>query len=156
LERLAQAEASLKNKVDCDTYDADISQIREILAHLQNSSTQTASTTTTTVIKPAAPVGPQISTKDWNRIKELLEKFPLFEDAVNKLLKDMSGINLQQMKETLDSILKQLANFATIDQLKKLESAHQAILDKHTKDISKLFDMIRNLPKPEKVTNTIV
>lgn len=36
-------------------------------------------------------------------------------------IRDMSGINLQQMKETLDSILKQLANFATIDQLKKLE-----------------------------------
>ena len=30
-------------------------------------------------------------------------------------IRDMSGINLQQMKETLDSILKQLANFATID-----------------------------------------
>lgn len=60
------------------------------------------------------------------------------------------------MKETLDSLLKQLANFATIDQLKKLESTHQAALEKHTKDISKLFELIRNLPKPEKVTNTIV
>ncbi len=30
-------------------------------------------------------------------------------------IRDMQGINLQQMKETLDSILKQLANFATID-----------------------------------------
>ena len=59
------------------------------------------------------------------------------------------------MKEMLDQLLKQLANFATIDQLKKLESTHQATLDKHTKDISKLFELIRNLPKPEKVTNTI-
>ncbi len=59
------------------------------------------------------------------------------------------------MKEMLDQLLKQLANYATIDQLKKLESTHQATLDKHTKDISKLFELIRNLPKPEKVTNTI-
>jgi hypothetical protein len=68
------------------------------------------------------PSGPQISSKDLNRIKELLEKFPLFEDAVNKLLKDLSGINLQQMKDTLDQLLKQLANFATVEMLKKVET----------------------------------
>ena len=54
------------------------------------------------------------------------------------------------MKDSLDQLLKQMATFATIEMLKKVETAHQSQLDKHTKDIAKLFDMIRNLPKPEK------
>ena len=40
------------------------------------------------VSKPIAPVGGSgFSTKEVNKLKELMEKFPQLEDAINKLLK---------------------------------------------------------------------
>jgi hypothetical protein len=35
--------------------------------------------------------------------------------------------------------------------LKKLESTHGAVLEKHTKDIARLFELLRNLPKQETI-----
>ena len=43
----------------------------------------------TTVVTTALPKerGPQISSKDLNRIKELIEKFPGLEESVSKIQK---------------------------------------------------------------------
>jgi hypothetical protein len=36
---------------------------------------------------PTKDRGPQLSTKDLKKIKEIIEKFPGFEDALSKIIK---------------------------------------------------------------------
>jgi len=64
--------------------------IREMIGNLEpGEDVKTAPLTASVIQAAAAPKerGPQISSKDLNRIKELLDKFPSVEDALSKISK---------------------------------------------------------------------
>jgi hypothetical protein len=58
------------------------------------------------VIVPKPAAGPQLSSKDLNRIKELLDKFPFIEDSVNRLLRELKDQDFNSLKDKLDALLK--------------------------------------------------
>lgn len=79
IKRLKDLETEIKNKVDCDVYDNEIASIREMIGNIDEGAKPSATIATSApVLKPS---GPQLSTKDLNRIKEILEKFPSVEET---------------------------------------------------------------------------
>jgi len=63
--------------------------IREMIGNMEPTEESKSIPVTTTVVAtaPSKERGPQISSKDLNRIKELLEKFPGLEESVSKIQK---------------------------------------------------------------------
>lgn len=85
LRRMKLLETEIKNKLDCDVFDNEISSLRELLGNLESEPLKSGTVTTSAPV--ARQSGPQISTKDMNRIKEILEKFPGVEELQQKILK---------------------------------------------------------------------
>lgn len=79
----------------------------------------------------AAPIssGPSISTKELNRLKELTNKIPELEDMLNKILKDLKGLNLGELKDKLKELERLIS-----------EKADKADVDKALADILKRID----------------
>jgi hypothetical protein len=77
------------DKVDCDTFDNELMSIREMIGNSEPSGgDENAKLAITTVVSaPTKERGSQLSTKDLNKIKEIIEKFPAFEDALTKITK---------------------------------------------------------------------
>jgi hypothetical protein len=76
-------------KVDCDTFDNELMSIREMIGNFETygGDENTKLAITTVVSAPTKERGPQLSSKDMNKIKEIIEKFPGFEDALGKMTK---------------------------------------------------------------------
>jgi hypothetical protein len=76
------------DKVDCDTFDNELMSIREMIGNFEPSGgDENAKLAITTVVSAPKERGPQLSTKDLNKIREIIEKFPGFEDALSKITK---------------------------------------------------------------------
>ena len=45
------------------------------------------------------PTGPSISAKDLNRLREMSSKVIELEDMLNKLLRDMKALNINEIRE---------------------------------------------------------
>ena len=43
-----------------------------------------------------------LSTKDYNRIKEIFEKIPSFEESLNNITREIRKVNLTKLKEELE------------------------------------------------------
>ena len=55
-------------------------------------------------------------------------------------------MNLQQIRDQIESLIKMMSKYATNDDLKKLENLLQLLsqkVDKHTTDIKTLYDLIK-------------
>lgn len=76
----------LTNKVDCDTFDNENASLREMIGNMEPDDAKPIIVRTNNLPKPVHNVS-QFSTKDVNRIKEMLDKFPSIEELLNKLLK---------------------------------------------------------------------
>lgn len=86
MQRVKDLEANIKDKVDCDMFDNEIAALREMIGNIEPDETKPIQVTSA----PSGPpkvTGPQFSTKDMNRIKELLEKFPGMEESIGKITK---------------------------------------------------------------------
>ena len=84
LKKLKDLERELANKVDCDTFDNEIAALRDMIGNMDSDKPATSIATTAPVARAS---GPQLSTKDMNMIREILQKFPGVEDTQNKILK---------------------------------------------------------------------
>ncbi len=62
-----------------------------------------------------------LSTKDYNRIKEIFEKLPSFEESLSTLSKDVRRFNLAKMKDDVDTYGKRMQTFITHADLKQLK-----------------------------------
>lgn len=62
-----------------------------------------------------------LTTKDYNRIKEIFEKLPQFEDTLSALSKDVRRFNLSKMKDDVDNYGKRMNTFITHTDLKQLK-----------------------------------
>jgi hypothetical protein len=78
LARLKNIESELKAKVDGDLFDNEIASLRELIGNLANLGPESMKPIAQAISKPS---GPSISTKDLNRIKEILERFPGLEES---------------------------------------------------------------------------
>ena len=54
------------------------------------------------------PTGPSISAKDLNRLREMSAKFGELEDKLNKVLRDLKGLNINEIRESISEIKKKL------------------------------------------------
>ena len=78
----------LKNMVDFDTFDEEINNLKLLINSLGSGEPNVS-----------APVGPSISSKDLARLKELTEKIPGLEEMLQKILKDLKGLDIGLIKE---------------------------------------------------------
>lgn len=83
LKKIKDLERSINDKLDCDVFDNEIAALRAMIGNMDDK--QPTSIQTTAPV--ARPAGPSLSTKDLNRIKEILEKFPSIEETQQKILK---------------------------------------------------------------------
>ena len=49
-----------------------------------------------------------MSTKDYNKFKEILDKFPLLEERTDNFIKEMRRFNFVRMKDELESLTKRI------------------------------------------------
>ena len=78
----------MNEKVDCDSFDNELMAIREMIGNLEPGE-ENKHVEVTTQVLAAAPKerGPNISSKDLNRIREVIEKFPGVEETLGKISK---------------------------------------------------------------------
>ena len=66
----------------------------------------------------------------------------------NDLNRDLKALNLQQIREQIELINKQLGKFASTDDLKKLQITVESFntkIEKNTAEIKQIYDIIREL-----------
>jgi len=84
IKRLKDLESYVKSKLDCDVFEDEIASLRDLIASLGSN---TSGGAPVQAPPPKREPGNSLSTKDLNRIKELLEKFPLLEESQAKIQK---------------------------------------------------------------------
>jgi chromosome segregation ATPase len=84
MKKLKELEKLINDKVDCDTFDNEIAALRAMIGNMDDGK---GSQIQLSQAPPPRPAGPQLSTKDLNKIKEILEKFPGMEETQAKILK---------------------------------------------------------------------
>ena len=104
---LKDLQDKLNNKVDSDVFDEELNNLKNLINSMGGSGT-------------GAPVvsGPSISTKELNRLKELTNKIPELEDMLNKIMKDLKGLNLGELKDKLrelEKLINEKADKVTVD-----------------------------------------
>lgn len=82
---------------------------------------------------PIASTGPSISTKELNRLKELTNKIPELEDMLNKILKDLKGLNLGELKDKLKELERMIG-----------EKADKSEVDKALNDLRKRVQQLED------------
>jgi|LauGreDrversion4_2_1035121.scaffolds.fasta_scaffold199390_3 hypothetical protein len=107
-----------------------------------------------------------MSTKDYNKFKELLDKFPVLEEKFETFYKDIKRFNFVRMKEDIESLTKRLnlmvpqtelklvrlENLATSQKLDKLNEEIRELQDSH-KWLSNQVTLSKNLASPEVIGN---
>jgi hypothetical protein len=107
-----------------------------------------------------------MSTKDYNKFKELLDKFPMLEEKTDNFIKDIRRFNFTRMKDEIESLGKRmnlmvsqtelkivrleiLANFQKIDKIneevKELQESHKWLTNQ--------VMLSKNLASPEVIGN---
>ena len=107
-----------------------------------------------------------MSTKDYNKFKEILDKFPLLEERTDAFIKDMRRFNFVRMKDELDSLTKRINLMVTQTELKlvRLENlANSQKVDKTNEEVRELQEshkwlsnqvmLSKNLASPEVIGN---
>ena len=54
-----------------------------------------------------------LSTKDYNRIKEIFEKMPSFEESLSHMSREVRRFNISKLKDDGDNHGKRMNNFIT-------------------------------------------
>jgi hypothetical protein len=62
-----------------------------------------------------------VSSKDLNKIKELSSKVQELEDILNKLLRDMKTLNLNELREQIADAHKKLTTKASIEDMEQMK-----------------------------------
>jgi hypothetical protein len=68
--------------------------------------------------KPIVIQHSNMSTKDYNKFKELLDKFPLLEERTDSFIKEMRKFNFTRMKDEIDSLGKRINMMVAQTELK--------------------------------------
>jgi hypothetical protein len=82
-----------------------------------------------------------MSTKDYNKFKELLDKFPVLEEKTDGLFKDFKKFNFNRMKDDIENLNKRLSIMVNQTELKvvRLEIlANSQKVDKSNEELKEL------------------
>lgn len=132
----------MKNKVDISDFKNEIAGLREMIGNIEADDKNP--------IDVQAQVPTQNVQKDFNskevaKLKEIIQKFPGVDETVQKILNDMKGMNLREMKENISKLFSITDTLATqevvngiLDDLKALK----ILVDSHTFEIKELRDML--------------
>ena len=112
-EEIEKLKKLLDGKLDCDTFDNEISKLTEAIQNAGGDVSKVASNSN----------GGSFGTKDVNRIKDMLDKFPDLEKAIEEIKK--------KLKETASK--------------KELADVEKDISDKLDRTANKLFDELKAL-----------
>jgi hypothetical protein len=107
-----------------------------------------------------------MSTKDYNKFKEILDKFPLLEERTDNFIKEMRRFNFVRMKDELESLAKRINLMVSQTELKlvRLENlANSQKVDKTNEEVRELQEshkwlsnqvmLSKNLASPEVIGN---
>jgi hypothetical protein len=107
-----------------------------------------------------------MSTKDYNKFKEILDKFPLLEERTDAFIKDIRRFNFVRMKDELDSLTKRINLMVSQTELKlvRLENlSNSQKVDKTNEEVRELQEshkwlsnqvmLSKNLASPEVIGN---
>ena len=107
-----------------------------------------------------------MSTKDYNKFKEMLDKFPVLEEKTDAFIKDIRRFNFVRMKDELDSLTKRINLMVSQTDLKlvRLENlANSQKVDKTNEEVRELQEshkwlsnqvmLSKNLASPEVIGN---
>ena len=116
--------------------------------------------------KPVVIQHSNMSTKDYNKFKELLDKFPILEEKTENFIKDIRRFNFTRMKDEIESMGKRLNLMVNQTELKivRLEIlANSQKLDKINEEVKELQEshkwltnqvmLSKNLASPEVIGN---
>lgn len=133
----------LPDKVDCDTFDHEIEFLKELLNNLGSGEK---------VDMQIPPPKPSISTKDANKLKEVMARIPEIEKLLKDLLERVGAAErsigdhdktLKSHDKTLEDILAELAKKANLKDLKDLADR----LNQLERDIENIVQHISSLGK---------
>ena len=107
-----------------------------------------------------------MSTKDFNKFKEILDKFPLLEERTDSFIKDIRRFNFVRMKDELESLTKRINLMVSQTELKLVRLENLAIsqkVDKSNEEVRELQEshkwlsnqvmLSKNLASPEVIGN---
>lgn len=114
-EEIEKLKKLIDNKLDCDVFDSEVSKLTEAIKNAGGDVSQVASSSN----------GGSFSSKDVNKIKDILEKFPDLEKAIEELRKKHEAFE-KDINKQLDDSVKRIN-----DDLKTLKD----LLDRLTKDL---------------------
>eukprot|EP00347_Sterkiella_histriomuscorum_P014770 403359595 len=108
---------SLLSKTDCELFDEEINNIKSAITAL--------STTSGSDSKPIQQIiqTSGISSKDLNKLREVSTKVIDIEELVNKLLRDMKSLNINEFREQVQEMNKKIANKTTQEDLENMSIA---------------------------------
>lgn len=119
---IGEIKDSLPDKVDCETFDTEITYIKELLNQLAGDKEIDMS-------KFAPPQAAGLSTKDANKLKDLAAKVPELEKLINDILqrlgqaeRDIQGHDksLKKHDKSIEELWAELSKKANVNDLKDL------------------------------------
>lgn len=141
----------LPDKVDCDVFDHEISYIKELLNQLMQGKE------IDTKALPPPPASSGVSTKEMNKIKEMMARIPEIEKAIQDILErlrraehniDNHSKSIKDHDKQIEDIWEELNKKANQSDLKDLFDR----LNTLEKDIAKIIEHINNLGKGKPAT----
>ena len=142
---IGEIKDTLPEKVDCETFDAEINYIKELLNQLGSDKKIDMS-----ALPPPKAGG--MSTKDANKLKELAAKVPELEKLINEILerlgaaeRDIGSHNkhLKKHDKDIEDLWKELASKANTSDLNSILDR----LNQIEKDIENLTNHINSMNK---------
>ena len=97
---LKNLESQLGNKVDCDMFDDEISALKQLINSMVPGEARSAPV--------AAHSGSGMNSKEMNKIREMIAKIPGIEEQLARVLKDLRGLDLNEIREQLKALQRDL------------------------------------------------
>lgn len=102
MNKLKFLERSIESKIDIEVYDNEIAELRAMIGNLEDddkSKKKFASQAPKTS-------GSALNPKDLEAIRNILERFPQLEDTQQRVLRDIKSLNIQSIRDSIETINK--------------------------------------------------
>lgn len=126
-EEIEKLKKMLEDRVDCDTFDQELANLKLAISNAGGDVSAVANNS-----------GPSMSTKDMNKLKEVLEKFPEMQKAMDDIQKKLDQAATKKQISDLEKELDGKANRSELEKLMKDLKALQDLLNQLSRDIDYL------------------
>lgn len=136
-DKVKELEKGLHSKVDCETFDEEIQSLKSLIALLSSGGDNKQAITQ--VIQSS------MSSKELSKIKELAAKVQELEDMLNKLLRDMKTLNLNELREQIADAHRKLSLKASTEELETAKTELSEDYNKKIDALKPLLDKFKHL-----------